>query len=102
MKLHGSSLQCCNFDPCFSPSTCTYANCVKAPLAVFPSALPEHVNRRDYLEQQSRHYQSIVKMEDVSSDDLRANFTLIHFITKQDGKRIDICGVFPIKILTSF
>ena len=73
---------------------------MKAPLAVFPSALPEHVNRRDYLEQQSRHYQSIVKMEDVSSDDLRANFTLIHFITKQDGNKINICVLqCEIKIL---
>ena len=40
---------------------------------------------RQQLERKSMHFQSLVRLETVSSDDLRANLTLAHFFTKEDG-----------------
>ncbi|XP_067931267.1 N-acetylglucosamine-1-phosphotransferase subunits alpha/beta-like [Watersipora subatra] len=62
---------------------CHYANCVKQAMAIFPTSLPTDVTRES-LERKSLHFQSLVRLETVSSDDLRANFTLAHFLTKED------------------
>lgn len=66
---------------------CLYANCVKLPVAVFPRTLPNHVTR-ETLERESVHFNSLIRLESISSDDLGANITLAHFLTRGDGK----CG----------
>ena len=55
-------------------------------MAAFLAALPADIDRES-LEQLSVGYQSLVRLESMSSDDLRANFTLAHFLTKEDAKR---------------